>query len=422
LCILALILFAGCRTTPRAKAPIKLSILGLGLEAGQHLRQDALAEYSSRTGIQFDLIPTPGTSAEQLPLVLDLLGRRSSSPDIFVIDGTWPGTLHEHLVDLTPYLTDEARRHATPLLENNTIGGRLVALPFYMSGGMLFYRADLLEKYGYASPPGTWKDLEEMALRIQQGERRDGKSSFWGYIWQGGEYEGLTCNALEWQASYGGGRIVESDGVVSINNERAAQAIRKAAHWVSSISPPSVLAYTEADTSNVFRSGNAAFMRHWSSGFQSIREAMRPGAANVTLLPAGPAGRANAIGGFQLAVSRYSLHTQEAVELILYLTGVEVQTRRALRRGFLPTYPELHKAPQLLQQLPQARIFGEAPDASWIFRPASITGRKYPEVSKAYFENVHKVLAGQMQAERAVEAIGTKLRMLADNPAGLFQH
>jgi trehalose/maltose transport system substrate-binding protein len=421
-CVMLVVICAGCRTAPPAPAPLKLSVLGLGLEAGEQLKQDALTEYSSKTGIEIDLIPTPGTSAEQLPVVLDLFRRQSRSPDILLIDGTWPGTLHEHLVDLAPYLNDEAHRHAKPLLENNTIDGRIVALPLYMSGGMLFYRADLLKKYGYAAPPNTWKQLENMALRIQKGERREGKRSFWGYIWQGGEYEGLTCNALEWQSSYGGGNIVENDGAISVDNTHAAEALSDAASWIGSIAPPSVLAYTEADTSNVFRSGNAAFMRHWTSAFRAIRDTMRPSAVDVALLPAGPAGRATTIGGFHLAVSRYSLHTREAAALILYLTGTEVQTRRALRRGFLPTYPELHHAPQLVRDLPQARIFSEASVASWIFRPASITGRKYPEVSKAYFQYVHRALAGEMPTDRALAEIRKKLRTLADSPTGLFQH
>ena len=106
-----------CGASPKSRTPLKLSILGLGLEAGQQLREDALAEYGAKTGIDFDLVPTPGSSAEQLPLVLDLFRTKSTSPDVFVIDGSWPGSIHEHLVDLTPYLNDESRRHAKPLLK-----------------------------------------------------------------------------------------------------------------------------------------------------------------------------------------------------------------------------------------------------------------------------------------------------------------
>lgn len=413
---------ASCSRPFQAAAPLKLSILGFGLESGEFLREDALTEYGANTGIQFDLIPTPGTTAEQLPQVLDLFRKRAATPDVYLIDGTWPGTLHQHLLDLKPYLDSQARRHAKPLLENNTIHDRLVALPLYMNGGMLFYRIDLLKKYGYAAPPDTWNTLAGMAARIQNGERRSGRPGFSGYIWQGAAYEGLTCNALEWQVSFGGGNIVEKDGTISVNNQRARKALASAASWVGSISPNSVLAYTEADASNVFLAGNAAFMRHWSSAFQGFRQNMAPGSVGVALLPAGPAGRAHTIGGFQLAVSRYSKHTREAAALVLYLTGIQVQTRRALRRGFIPTYPELYQSPELLQALPQARVFAEAAPASWIFRPASVTGKRYSEVSEAYYQQVHEILSRRASTRTALVSLAQRLQTLTDNPAGRFQH
>lgn len=416
-----LLLSVGCASPPPARSPLKLTLLGLTPEAGDHLREDALDEYSSRTGIEVDLIPTPGTSAEQLPVVLDLFQKHSKSPDILVIDGTWPGTLHQDLIDLTPYLGDRERRHAKALLDNNTIRGRLIALPFYMNGGMLFYRRDLLGKYGFSRPPETWPELVRMALSIQNGERRNGKRSFWGYVWQGAAYEGLTCNALEWQGSFGGGHIVENDGSITIDNEKTRTAMRTAAGWIGSISPRSVLAYTESDTLNAFRAGNAAFMRHWSSTLQRARQQLGDKAVDVALLPAGPAGRAHTIGGFQLAVSAYSQHQREAAELVLFLTGIEVQTRRALRRGYLATYPELHRSAELLAALPQAKIFGTAPEKTWVFRPASITGAKYSEVSKSYYENIHRILSGSVSAEQALEEIRQRLHILIEGPAGVFR-
>jgi trehalose/maltose transport system substrate-binding protein len=396
-------------------------VLGLSLETGAQLREDALTEYSLKTGIELDLIPTPGTSAEQLPLVLDLLRKRATSPDIYLIDGTWPGTLHEHLTDLNPHLNEESRGHAESLLANNTVEGRLIALPFYMNGGMLLYRIDLLEKYGYADPPQTWEELARMARRIQDGERKEGKRSFWGYVWQGGSYEGLMCNALEWQASSGGGPLVGTDGSIGLDNPQTNGAMRMAAGWIGTISPRSVLAYTESDSSNVFRSGNAAFMRHWSSAFRGIRDSMVSGSAGVALLPAGAAGRAHTIGGFQLAVSKYSQHQREAIDLVLYLTGKDVQLRRALRRGYLPTYPELHQGQELQKTLPQARVFGEARE-TWVFRPSSIVGEKYTELSEAYIENVHEILSGNVSSERAIAEIRQKLTILTGVPTGLSQH
>jgi hypothetical protein len=71
-----------------------------------------------------------------------------------------------------------------------------------------------------------------MASRIQAGERAEGKKGFWGYVWQGIAAEGLTCNALGWQAPEGGGRIIEKNKTISLNNPAAIQSGQRATRWV----------------------------------------------------------------------------------------------------------------------------------------------------------------------------------------------
>jgi trehalose/maltose transport system substrate-binding protein len=404
-------LFTGCTPPHAAEAP-RLTVLGLTSLAGSQLRSDALDDFTRSTGIQVDLIPTPGTSSEQTKLVLKLLNGHATTPDVYLIDVIWPGTLHDYLLDLTPYLNDETHRQLAALKDNGTVGGRVVSLPFYVNTGMLYYRKDLLKKYGYTSPPTTWQELARMASLIQNGQRQRGQKQFWGYLWQGGAYEGLTCNALEWQASFGGGHIIESDGTITVNNPRTAQAMRNAASWVGSISPESVLSYTEADTLQGFTAGNAAFMRHWSSAFRTIREAMPAGSVAVAPLPAGPAGQAQTVGGFGLSVSRYSAHQPEAAALVLYLTGQQVEMRRALSRGYLPTYADLYSRSDLAQAIPESAVLRTIAPSSWAVRPAAVTGSKYAEVSKAYYDGVHEILAGKVRAGSALAALGRRLSVI----------
>jgi len=52
--------------------------------------------------------------------------------------------------------------------------------------------------------------MERVAAEIQAGERGIGKKDFWGYVWRE-RHRALTCNGLEWQASEGGGEIIEED-------------------------------------------------------------------------------------------------------------------------------------------------------------------------------------------------------------------
>jgi len=388
--------------------------MGLSLDSGRQLRIESLDSFTQNTGVHVDLIPTLGSSADQLAQYVRLLKQHASTPDVYLIDVIFTGTLGDDFLDLTQYRESVSQTHLSELLQNDTIQGRLVSLPFYVNVGMMYYRTDLLKKYGYAHPPATWRELESMASRIQKSERAAGNHAFWGYVWQGGQYEGLTCNALEWQASFGGGRIIEPDGTISVNNRSTIESLKIATHWLGAISPPSVLSYTESDSLNVFSSGNAAFLRHWSGGFPSsrARDSVIAGKFSMAPLPGGPRGAAQVMGGFHFGVSRYSNHPRESVQLVLHLTSPEVQMRRALSGGYLPTIPVLYQKPELQRALPYVATFQETGASAWIARPSAVCGNKYAQVSQAYYGAVHDVLSGKVAADTAMAELERHLVQL----------
>jgi trehalose/maltose transport system substrate-binding protein len=84
-----------------------------------------------------------------------------------------------------------------PSSRNDTVQGKLVAVPYFTEVSLFYYRRDLLEKYRFARPPVTWSELERQARTIEDGERGNGNRLFWGFLWQGAASEALTCNALE---------------------------------------------------------------------------------------------------------------------------------------------------------------------------------------------------------------------------------
>ncbi len=298
------------------------------------------------------------------------------------------------------------------MLASYMVQGRLVALPYHPNFGVLFYRADLLRRYGYRRPPRTWDELEAMALRIQTGERARGAKDFWGFVWPGGAAEALTCNALEWQVSQGGGRIIEADKTVSVNNRNAIHAWERAAHWVGFISPPSVLAYQEWDSDNAFWvSGDAAFARGWSDYLlDHPPDVPFRAQAGVTSVPGGEYGRFSTLGGFGLGVSKGSAHPQEALQLIAFLT------RRAARMAASGVdaqeldSTELHELPRSLAKVyPRLVLSGDMLGAESIARPSQITGVRYREVSEVYAREVHSVLAGASPAPQAAATLEGEL-------------
>src|SRR4029453_7622948 len=177
-----------------------------------------------------------------------------------------------------------------------------------------------------------WTELEEMASRIQAGERARGEKDFWGFVWQGAVGEGLTCAGLEWQMSEGGGRITETDKTITVNNPQAMLAWQRARRWVGSISPPGVVSYAKWDADNAWNAGNTAFWRGWASDASLITGLTPPPVGTTryggTSVPGGKAGRASTLGGNGLAVSRASTHAREAIELIRFLRRKDVERAR----------------------------------------------------------------------------------------------
>ncbi len=337
---------------------------------------------------------------------------QSSDLDVIRVDVIQPGLLSDHLLDMYEFTPQEQIDSYLPaLLTNNTVDGRLVALPLRIGFGMLYYRTDLLEKYGYDAPPATWDELETMAQAIQDGERADGNADMWGYVWQGNSYEGLTCNALEWQVSNGGGFIVAPDGEIQVNNAATLAAFERAAGWVGTISPPGVTSYQEEDARGIWHAGNAAFMRNWPYAYASSLDSEAiSDKFDVAPLPAGDAGTGAAtLGGWHIGVSRYSANPAAAAAFASYMTSVENQKYYALDTTSPPASLELYSDPDI-----QAAMPFSSPEvvAVTTARPSTVTAEKYNEVSTLYFNAAHSIITGESDAETALELLELDMQAL----------
>lgn len=291
-----------------------------------------LKDFTRQTGIGVKHLPTPETALDQLDLVRKLLRQASTSPDVDGVDVIWPGVSSEELMDLKPHLTTELSSINADVAASYTVKGKLVAVPYHSDIGVLLYRKDLLQRYGYRAPPRTWDELERVAARIQEGERARGQTNFWGFTWPGAAGEGLTCNALEWQVSEGGGLIIEADGTISVNNPDAIRSWQRAAHWIGWISPRSVTSLEEWDAINDFyHAGTSAFFRGWARSYLlSIRDIPSiQDQIGMTNIPAGKSAQAGTLGGFGLGNSRASRHTPEALQLIQFLLHQEFKLEEA---------------------------------------------------------------------------------------------
>ncbi|MFB9979814.1 ABC transporter substrate-binding protein [Mesorhizobium kowhaii] len=378
-----------------------LSIVSGDTGNGIKVLREILDRYEKQSGNKVTIVVMPPSTTDQFGQYRLWLAAGNSDIDVYQTDVIWAPQLASQLVDLTAATKDIVGAHFPSIIQSQTVNGKLVALPIFTDAPALYYRKDLLDKYG-AKVPATWKDLAETAKLVMDKERAAGNNDIWGFVFQGNAYEGLTCDALEWVVSNGGGQIIEPDGTISINNPQAAAALDMAKGWVGTISPPGVLAYQEEESRGVWQTGNAVFMRNWPYAYALGNGEGSPikGKFDVAPLPAGTGEGARptaTLGGWNLAVSKYSKNPDAAIELVKFIASPEMQKYRTLKTSNLPTIQALYDDADIAREQPiiprWKQVFLNAAP-----RPSAAVKIKYNEASSQFWNAVHKTMSGEGSA------------------------
>ena len=407
--VLAMVIASFVAGTAASAAELSIVSGAVGRDI-EELRKH-LDMFEAESGHTVSIVTMPASTTDQFGQYRLWLSAENPDIDVYRVDVIWAPQLANHFVDLTEHAADVVGDHFPAIIESQTVDGRLVALPMFTDAPALYYRTDLLDKHGF-EPPSTYVELTETAQAIMDAERAEGNDGIFGFVWQGAAYEGLTCNALEWVASNGGGQVVEPDGEISINNENAAEMLDLAATWVGTISPPGVLGYREEEARGVWQLGNAVFMRNWPYAYalSNSGDSAVQGLFGVVPLPTGPSGSQNAatLGGWNLAVSEYSQDQEAAIEMVKFLASAEIQKDRAIETTRLPTIVSLYEDADVLAAQPVIGewlpIFQEA-----VPRPSAPTKANYNQVSQEFWTAAHNTLSGNGSGAENLAALERNL-------------
>jgi len=360
--------------------------------------EQLLAKFESEhPGVRVRAETLPATSDEQHLFYATNLAAGAADFDVFALDVIWVAEFARAgwLRDLSHLLPQQERSafFAGPI-EAVTWDGRVYALPWFVDAGVLYYRKDLLARYRL-SPPDTWSELAEAARAVTAGER-----GMRGFVWQGKQYEGLVCNALEYLWSNGGGVLDGGRLVLDSESNRAALAYMRDL-VTSGITPAFVTTLTEEPAREIFGRGAAVFMRNWPYAYRLFEE---PGSAvrgkvGVRALPHFAGGQSAAtLGGWQLGVNRYSRYPLAAERLAQYLTSPAAQKALALAYGYAPPRRSLYADPELLAAQPflveLRAIYEQA-------RPRPVTPY-YVRISQVLQSAISGVLAGLETPQHAL--------------------
>jgi multiple sugar transport system substrate-binding protein len=367
------------------------------LEAWESLAKD----FERDSGISVELLRQPSNTDQQRQSLIVSLDAKLKNPDVFLMDVAWVG-LFAHSGWLEPLKNIDLSPYFEKVIQQvDTYKGNLIALPVYMDGGLLYFRRDLLEKYHGGHPPETWDDLLTDSLRVQS-QMRPAHPGFYGFVWQGAEYEGLICNFLEF-AGTRGGFIFKKDRVLldTPENRRAVQFMHDLI-WKYKVSPPNT--YTEMreeQTRLYFQAGHALFERNWPYAWNLHQEegSEVKDKTGIAPLPAPSTGKSvSTLGGWHIAISKYSDVKEQALAFVKYVTSYKGQKKMVLLLGWNPGRQDLYRDKEVLKKMP---FLMELKDI-FVHARARPVVPYYPQISDIAQRWLNAALAGRSTPEDAL--------------------
>ena len=320
--------------------------------------QDLVKQFNQehRGVINLKVIRGPLETEAMSDLAISSLLLGKAPFDVLLMDVTWlpKYAAAGWMVPLEDYFNDiDINELATGAREGNSYNDHLYRWPLTADMGLLYYRTDLMDQ-----PPETPEDLILMSQSLQKSQKVD-----WGYVWQGRQYEGLSCVYLEMIDGFGGDWLQTSTNQIGLNSTPGVEA----AAWLQDlidqgVSPEAVTNYAESEALQSFKVGDSAFMRNWPYAWAELQksDSAVKGNVGITTMVAEPGHSTATLGSWGLAVLQGSSHVEASIEAIRFLTSESAQKELFLKYGYTPTQQRVFDDPQLLQESPILAEFGKA--------------------------------------------------------------
>ena len=349
----------------------------------------------------------PHSSTAFHDLLTQKLKNKSEDVDVFLMDVIWPPEFGAAgwampLDDIFP-LSEQAEFMEGPVIAN-TFKNKIYGMPLFIDSGILYYRKDLLDRYGFA-PPVTWQDMVSAAGVIVEKEAAKGNRMY-GFSGQFKQYEGLVCNMQEYILSNNGMILDPDTGKSGIALAPALEAVGFVRDSIiGRAAPVGVLTYQEPESLDIFVQGLTVFHRNWPYAWRVLNDSESSTIADkagIAKLPHFKGRKSySTLGGWQVGISSHTRNKDAAIKFARFLTGERAQKILALKGGRAPTRKALYNDEDILKAYPH---FSDMKD---VFMTA------YPRPRTALYPAVSNVL--QRYFSKAISSQETDLKKEADD-------
>ena len=376
-----------------------------------------LPEFERQTGLRVELVaalPHPTLNTR----IADEFRRATASYDLISTHTKYAPSQRQWLTPLDDDLErGELAAFHPRVLALARIDGGLYGLPRNLDVKLLHYRKDL---FGDAAErrmfqqrtgrelavPATWDDLRDAALHFARGPR------LYGFTFPGRD-SGLFGHFFELHAM-AGGRLLGDRRVPAVEDDAGRWALGLLVGlYAQAAAPPQTPDWHYDEVAKCFREGRAAMTTDWPGGFYTYRDAELSRVRevfDVSLYPAGPAGRHVYAGSHTFAIPLTVRDRPAAVELLRFLTSDASQLLEA-RRGSLPTRP------RVLRQVRAESDPGSLAARRWtlleqtadaaLFPPAFA---RWPEIEEAIWQSARAAIIGELSVDHALAQMAERIR------------
>lgn len=355
---------------------------------------------AKNTGVTIDFQEQPADSTANHDKYATAFAAKDSSIDLIAADMPWfpEFAAAGYLLPVEKYFNPSAR---SALFESTLQGAsykdKLFGLPWYLNGGALYYRKDILEKAG-VQPPNTYEELAAAATKLQTPE-------MYGFVVNGFKNEGLTSIWLEFLWGFGGEFWDSKTNQVLVDSPEAQASLQYMvdAIYTKKFLPDKMITWKTPDAYNAFLQGNAVFLRGWTDFAPQAEGASSKikGMWGIKTITAASGKKpAACLGNWNLAINANSKNPDAAWKVVDYFLSVEAQKTLTLGTGRPPARKDVYSDKDVLTNSPSFNVMN---DVFGTAKPRPVSPA-YPQVSSEVIQDqVSKVLANQVSPKEATK-------------------
>ena len=340
-----------------------------------------------------------------------------NQPDIAQVFEAWTANMMkgnkeiilplDNMIKNDPNFTDEDLKDFFPVfIKSNTIGGKIMSLPFNKSVSVLYYNKDMFfkNKLDFTKPPKTWDEFRSVCKKLTKDTDGDGKPEHWGFnmnisAWQ---FENLLVEA--------GGEIMDSTFTKPLFNSKAGV---KALNYITTLLNKDKTAYlsTGYEGQNDFLAGKVAMYQSSSVSMAFMKKTGIDFNIGVAAIP-GDKTKKNIISGTNVAIfkSKDEKVQKAAWEFMKWFTNTKQTAKWSEMTYYMPVRKSAFNEPEIKNRLASnpetASVYDQLNYAVW-----------EPQISewfetRKYLEDhvIEKVIRGGGNPKKALDNAAEMLR------------